>query len=134
MVDEQYIKNKGSQKGAIWLGEDNIIHVKVSEKPSEKEVVDLFNKIEDILKTNHKKFKILIDASIISVIRSSGFRKRTAERIRDIANKYGFEKTAIFAENIIIRTIASFIVLASGLDNIKVFANKEEAKKWLTRS
>jgi hypothetical protein len=42
-----------------------------------------------------------------------------------------FGKTAIFGLTVIPRAIAKFIIVASGVKNIKVFSDEKKALKWL---
>jgi len=87
--------------------------------------------LENLIRASSGQKDILININSLSIIRSSQFRKRTAERIITVAKSIGFRKVALFSSNVIVRTIASFIVAASKISNMKVFANEEEALTWL---
>ncbi len=128
MIDKE---NNRDEKSKVWLREDGIVYVVVGKTVSEEEVMDLIDKIEEILKSVPGKAKVLVDVGTVAVIRSSSFRNKLAKRLRDTVESRGVEKAAFFGQKLITRTIVSFIVMASGLKNLKVFENKEKALKWL---
>jgi len=57
-----------------------------------------------------------------------------AERIKRMIKDSNFKKIAIYGGDIVIRTVASFIVSASGVKKMRVFSNQEEAFKWLEKN
>lgn len=69
---------------------------------------------------------VLIDLKASSEF-SSAARKVWVEFLRDERIK----KTAIFGGNIFVRTLASFVIAATGKGNIKFFLTEEEARSWL---
>ena len=78
--------------------------------------------------------KILISILTSSIIKSSRFRKKCAEKIKKIYEDTGFRKAAIFGLTLIPRSIANFIIVASGVENVKIFSDKKDALKWLKKS
>lgn len=133
MTNEQTIKNKEEQS-KVWIGEDGIVRLTLAKMITEKDIWDIFEDLEEKLKRLSGKAKVLINMTTISIIRSSKFRKITAEKVKKIAIDPGFENAAICGGDIILRTIASFIVKVSRVKNIKVFTTEEEALKWLKKS
>lgn len=133
MSNKQDIKDKEpeGEKNKIWVGKDGILHLKVARTFIEEDVMELIKEVKETLGGFQAKAKILADMSTTSIIRSSQFRKRTAEQIMKMAKDPGFEKAAIFGGNAVMRTIASFIIMASGVKNMKIFETREEALKWL---
>ena len=121
-------KNKVSIKGS------KVVYIEVAEEVSEEEVFDLLDKIEEALKVIGKEAEVLVNITTNIIIRSSNFRKEIAERIKDIFKRQGFKKVSLFAPHLATRTIVSFIIAITQLDNIKVFKSEEEALKWLKNS
>ncbi len=123
------MENKKENK--VWIGDDEIVYVKMARAVVEEDAYNLLRDIKKILQELSKKAKILIDITTDSVIRSSSFRKRIGDEISNIAKDVGFEKVAIYGGNIVTRTIASFVILASGQKNFRVFSDRRKALKWL---
>ncbi len=71
MIDKE---NNRDEKSKVWLREDGIVYVVVGKTVSEEEVMDLIDKIEEILKSVPGKAKVLVDVGTVAVIRSSSFR------------------------------------------------------------
>jgi len=111
--------------------EEGIIYVTVPKIITEEKIWNLVEEIKEALVRNPDNRKILIEMKTVSPVRSSEFRKITADKIRAINEVGLFSKTALFGSNILIRTIATFIIAASRAKNIKLFKTKEEALKWL---
>lgn len=122
------------EKNKVWLGDDGVIYLEVVTSTNEEEIFEILKNAEEIIARLPRKAKIMIDIQTSSIIHSSKFRKECGERIRELYDKQGFEKAAIFCINIVLRTIASFIIIASGVKNIKIFKTKEQALKWLKES
>ena len=133
MVKRQNMKNKSSEKNKskIWKGDDGIIYVEITGSLDEHIVEELIKEIEEFLKEMPGEGRVLLDIQTPSIIRSSEFRRGVVEWIKQVAKDPGFAKAAVFANNIVIKTIASFILVPSGVKSIKVFTTKPEALKWL---
>ncbi len=133
MAENQIPKDKDSQerRSKVWVGEDGIVHVETGRVITEEGVNRIIDEIEEILKKISGEGRILIEIKTISVIRSSRFRKRTADRVRALDKNIGFKKVAVFSETVIMRAIGSFILAASGIKNSKIFTNKKKALDWL---
>jgi hypothetical protein len=121
------------KQNKVWIGDDGIVYAEVKRAVVEQDAYILLMEVKKILQQVSGKAKILIDITTDSVIRSSAFRKRVADEIMDIAKNIGFEKTAIYGGTVTTRAIASFIMIASRQKNMKVFASKKEALKWLKK-
>jgi len=126
-------KQNTKKENKVWLGEDGIIYVETSiltEETTPKLISDLKEKLETI--QNKEERKVLVDLSAInSYVTTSSFRRDTVDRIKNVAEKVGFYKTAVFGGNTFIRTIASFMLAYLRKENVKIFKSKEEALKWL---
>lgn len=136
MLNKQVIENKnlGENKSKVWVGKDGIVNVETAKITDEKEIEQLLEEMEKIIGKMPGKAKVLINLTITTnIIRSSQFRKKTVERVKKIAKDPGFEKAALFVGNLVMRTIASFIIAAAGLQNVKIFPTREEALKWLKK-
>jgi len=116
----------------IYLGENGIVRIKIGQTINENESVALLEKFRDLTKTQTTKPRILIDITLAVASPRSFFRKRTAEILREAFKNPGFEKTALFGEIDTLRmVITSFVIKATGLENVKFFKTEEEALKWL---
>lgn len=71
---------------------------------------------------------VLIDLKSSSEF-SSAARKVWVEFLKDDRIK----KTAIFGGNIFVRTLASFVIAATGKKNIRFFLTENEARTWLVK-
>ena len=125
---------ESEENNKVWTGKDGVVYVEVVKVSTEKEVVELVEKVKEIIIGRGKKAKILIEIKTSTIIRSSQFRKRLTEKLRDIIEGPGFKKAAIFGGNIVSRTIASFVIVAGGIKNMRIFGTKEEALRWLNQS
>jgi hypothetical protein len=121
------VKNKVLIKG------NKMIYIEVGEEVSEEEIVDLFDEIEESLKMVGKDAEVLVNVATSVVIRSSIFRKRLAERIKDMFEEYGFKKISLFAPSLVTRTIASFVIAITQLNNMRAFKSEKEALNWLKK-
>ncbi len=129
-MEEQNNPPVGGQKGKgrIDIRKNGIIYVEVDEAIQEGEFMALFEKIKERTRSFPKKPKILIVNLVIdSVLRSYVLRKKVGDKFKELV----FEKAAIYEDNVFSRTVASFIVAVSGLENVRVFVSKEKALKWL---
>jgi hypothetical protein len=119
-------------KSKVWLGEDGIIRIEIDKfltMEDMKIVLEEFYKIRTSLTT---KPKVSISVTMAPIFPKAVYRRETAEIMKDAFNKTRFEKVALWGmKEIFKRTIASFIITASGLKNIKFFGTEEEALKWL---
>ena len=120
-------------KGITLLAEDGIIFADINEISDQKEFDLMFSQVKDIVALRGNKVKILVHMTNNPLFRTSKFRKHAATRINDLMKTIGQVKSAIYAESIITRTISSFIMLASGSKDWKVFETKEGALKWLKK-
>ena len=115
----------------VWIGKDGIIYVKMVKATVEEDAFEILGKIEEALRKSPPKTKILISILTSSIVKSSQFRKKCGEKIKELYENIGFGRTAIFGLTVIPRAIAKFIIAASGVKNIKIFNNEKEALKWL---
>ena len=125
------MEEKGKNK--VLIKGSKMVYIEVSEEASEEEIMDLLDEIEEALKVIGKDAEILVNVTTTIVIRSSIFRKRMAERIKDMFEEYGFKKVSFFVSSLATRTIISFIIATTQLNNIRVFKSEKEALKWLNK-
>ena len=120
------------EKMTISLDKEGIVNVKIVRDLASEDIKNLIKEGRELVKRFSEKPKVIIDiTSGLSPI-SFQLRKEIGGHVKELVESPGFEKVAVFGE-IIARTIASFIIAASGEKNIKVFEGKEEALKWLKK-
>jgi len=122
------------EENKVFIREDGIIYVEIGEKVSEQGIRDLIDKIMEVLGDIPKKPKILVNIGILFLIRSSSFRKELSDKIKTIFKEHEFGKIAFYSVNIKTRTVVSFIIAGTGLENMRVFKSEQEALKWLKTS
>jgi len=71
--------------------------------------------------------RVLIDIQGSTEDFSAGARKQWAKILRHP----NIIKAAIFGGNTFVRTIATFVIGATGRKNIKFFATEKDAREWL---
>ncbi len=120
------------EESKIWLDENNIVNVKIGKDVTREDIMDLFNKGERIARDLLVNISILIDLKSGFFVSSSKFRKEIAERFQELVKDPGFKKVAVFG-GIVAITVASFIISVSKMENIKTFAKREDALRWLTK-
>ena len=87
-----------------------------------------------IAQTIPTKPKVLVNMKPVphtSFASSSVFRKEIVRELRKVAEDPGFEKAALWGAGVLQRTVAKFILAASGLKNIKYFKTEKESIRWL---
>ena len=108
--------------------------MKIVRLVDEKDLSDLIGDLREILRGFSDKPKILVDIKNIedrAFISSSLFRKNAVKQAKDFIQNIGFKKVAVFGIGIEDRTVASFVISAIRIKNIKIFITEEEALKWL---
>jgi len=120
-------------KNRIYLGKDGIIYMNINNVLTEKDIEDLLGELRTILGLNPGESKVLIDVNAypLDALALSPVRKMIAEEIKKISKHPGYKKTAIFTDNVVVKTVASFVVTASKTDKIEVFTSRDKAIKWL---
>ncbi len=123
------------KESKIWIDKDGIINIKIVLQDPLKDIGELLKKTNEILNSSREK-RILVDLNgpILGHIRSSYSRQQLTGHLKEWIKGVLFKKGAIFSSSVIRRTITSFIVMASGLKNIKIFENKKEALRWLKQN
>ncbi len=123
------MKEKSENK--IWIEKDGIIYVEVEKTINENEILELLEVVRETSKKAPFPAKLLIVNLVTSsVLRSYRFRKKIGEKFQEII----FKKGAICEENIFPRIVASFIIMASGIKNVRIFETKKKALRWLKGS
>ncbi len=127
--------NPTEEKTKIWIDKEGILNIKIFMKDSAVETEDLLKDTKESLLASGAKTKILVDISgaVIGHMRSSQLRRGVVKSIKEWIKEAKFEKAAVFGGDTIRRTIASFILVASGIKNIRVFETREKALKWLKK-
>lgn len=75
-----------------------------------------------------------IDNVLINLKASSEFSSSARKVWVEFLSDERIQKTAIFGGNIFVRTLASFVIAATGKKNIHFFQTEEEARVWLVQS
>lgn len=116
----------------VWLNKDGIICLGTTAVATEESIDEVLDQIVELLKKFEGKGRVLVRTSpYIGALSKAGPRKRFAQRAKKVFKEIGFKKVAIFGGDIAARIITLFIITASGIKDIKVFAKKEKALKWL---
>jgi len=122
------MENETEYKFKIWKKDEGIISIKTWEKEwLEEDAIRFKKELFEILDKTEGKAKILGDASGAGFGPTFKARKIYTEIIK--SPKIG--KAAIFGLNRSNKVIVSFLLKASGKNDLKVFSNEEEALKWL---
>ena len=119
------------EENKVSIREDGIVYIEIGKRVSEKGIIDLIDRLMEILKRLPKKSKILLNIGTLFLIRSSVFRKELSDKVKFIFQEYDFGKAAFYSSNIKTRTVVSFVITATGLKNMKVFQTQEQALNWL---
>ena len=125
---------ENEQKNKVWVDKQRIVHMKIVRLVDEKDLFDLLGDLREILRGFSDKPKILVDIEKIedrAFTSSSLFRKKAVLQAKDFIQNTGFKKVAVFGTGIEDRTVASFVISAIRIKNIKIFTTEEEALKWL---
>jgi len=137
MTNEETIK-KEEEDNKIWVGEDGIVNIelKVEGKSSLEDTKDLLRKMERTILEQKGEARILLDLGTsynLNYAISSESRKVVAECIKKWIREVKFKKGAAFSNVVLRRMISSFILVTTGLKNVKVFKTKKEALNWLKK-
>ena len=121
------------EKNKVWIDEGGILVIKIAKILVSEDAFKLISKGERFLVTLGGRGRILIEVlpGVDSFSVTSEFRKTVSMRLKEIVQNPGFERVAILGATAIIRMVGSFIVSASGIENIKIFREKEKALEWL---
>jgi len=121
----------GDKKHKIWWDENNeVIRLQVFGDYDEQDAQKTADGIVEIKqKFSGKQLRFLIDLTKANKP-SSKARNIIVEKIYKDPD---LEKIAAIASSILVRTINSFLITASGLgsDKVKMFKTEHEALKWL---
>jgi hypothetical protein len=122
-----YNKNMDTEatNDAVCHLEERVLFYHINSNVDEAEANRLYNYGLQCFKDNVADY-VLIDLKSSSEF-SSAARKVWVEFLKDDRIK----KTAIFGGNIFVRTLASFVIAATGKKNIRFFLTEEEARDWL---
>lgn len=134
-MEEKDIKNNKEENkdDRVWLGAPGIIYVEIIDKPNKESVVELFEKIVEMLRAFPIRKKLLVHINQFTIFASpSLWRKEVANKAITATKELGFERIAVYGGDIISRTVGSFIMTAAvGIKNVKLFKTQIEALKWL---
>jgi len=136
MINGQSKKDTEAKKeSTVTLRKDRVIYITVTPMTTGKEIEELVAKIRRMIEKLSGKPRIFVNMEgyYTGTLRSSQGRKKAAEECKSLAKNPGFEKAAIFVKNTVMRTITSFVIIASRVKNIKIFKTEEEGLKWLKK-
>jgi len=122
------------KENKVWIDKEGIVHMKIVRLIGEKDLSGLLRSLQESLKGFSSKPRILVDIGNIedrALLSSSLFRKDAVKQGKDFIQNIGFEKAAVFGAGVEDRTVASFVISATRIKNIKVFTTEEEALKWI---
>jgi len=105
--------------------EDDIVYYHINSNVDEEEARRLNDFGKDCFENKSVKY-VLIDLQASTEF-SSAARKIWVEFLQDDRIK----KTAIFGGNVFVRTLASFVIAATGKKNISFFSTEDDARAWL---
>ena len=129
-MKEKNIKNNKEENkdDKVWLGGSGIIYVEIVDKPNKESILELFEKIVDMLRAFPNRRKLLVHVNQSTIFTpSSLWRKEVANKSITAAKELGFEKIAVYGGSVIARTIGSFIIAAAvGIKNVKLFKTEKE--------
>lgn len=120
-------KEQKELKFKIWI-EDDMIMIDIWETKWDEEGAQKFiEELNKVLETVEGKAKILCDAS------KAGFgpTPQALHVYTELFKSPKIGKSAVFGLSSPNRVLVSFLLGASGKKDLKVFATKEEAVKWL---
>lgn len=105
--------------------EDNIVNFSIRAAINPEEALRLSTVGRDLIESCAAAY-ILIDLHQSTEFSSSA-RKIWAEFLKNDKIK----RAAIFGGNVFIKTIATFVIAATGKKNVRFFNTKEEARAWI---
>lgn len=109
-----------------YLGEDNIIYVIGKGKMEEKDIPVWEKAIINFEKKIEGKINILID------LNEAGEQPpKTRDSWNEFCKRERIGKVALFGMHPVARVLASFVMGISKNKNLRFFASKEKALKWL---
>ena len=112
-------------KNKVWM-EENIVYYILSTEVDEQEAI-LLNDIGGSYINSGQASYVLIGLQKQSSKFSSSARKIW---VRFLQNE-NIKRAAMFGGNVVVRTLASFVIAATGKKNIKFFSEKDKALEWL---
>jgi len=115
---------QGTKTNEVWC-KGGIVHYIIAAPVDEREA----NRIDAIGTAFIDKGEasyVLIDIQLSTIFTSSA--RRTW--VKFLQNPK-IKKTAIYGGNVFVRTLASFVIAATGKANIKFFVTENEAMAWL---
>lgn len=112
----------------ICSTDDRVLHYQINSDIDEAEAVRLYDFGKQCFESDKVDY-VLIDLKSSSEF-SSAARKVWVQFLQDARIK----RSAIFGGNIFVRTLASFVIAATGKKNIKFFLTREEAWQWLMQT
>ncbi len=120
MADKIIIKNKNR----VACSDDRVVFYHIDSDVDENDAQRLNDFGKDCFEKNLADY-VLIDLKASTEF-SSVARKIWVEFLQDARIK----KTAIFGGNVFVRTLASFVIAATGKRNIKFFSVEKNARAW----
>jgi hypothetical protein len=119
----------------IWIDGDGIVNVKMVKDISRENVQKLIDEGIEVIKKIPGSSSVMVDLTSGLINLPSESRREIGEQAKKFFSDLNINKVAIFG-GVMARTIASFIIMASGLniEKVKLFGNKESALKWLKQN
>jgi hypothetical protein len=121
-------------KSRIWMGKDGSVLIKVEEIITFEIAERVINNYKEMAENLSDKPKVLIDISLAVPTTTSSFRRRITRLLKDTYKGVGFEKIAVYGGSLVASVVMGFVIVATGLENIKHFKTKEKALRWLKKA
>lgn len=117
----------------LGVGDDGIVRLDLGKVKLDKVILEgIAKEYKEIAKGLPDKPDALVDLSMVIYNPSSTFRKRIVDSIIDLYKDPGFGRLAVWGvSSKFAEVLASLVIIASRMKNIKFFKTEEEALKWL---
>ena len=107
----------------VWC-KDGIVHYTIAAPVDEKDAIRLDTTGAEFINRGEASFVLINIQQSINF--SSGARRVWVKFLQNPKTK----KAAIYGGNIFVRTLASFVIAATGKTNIKFFETEQQALDW----
>lgn len=124
------ITKQANYQNKVYLGSDGFVHVVYLGKQTAQTIKENEERIWPISEELAKRGKPVLMLHDLTKLGKpdSSIRKAGFEAVKSLK----YDRIALFGMNTFIKYIANFVIKAAAKESkVGVFANEEEAKKWL---
>jgi hypothetical protein len=115
----------------VWVDHEGHIRARIVGKHDKGNAEKIINEINELIKKNQKKGKLLIDMTDTGRPTVQA-RKLHATNMKRLSKE--IKKAALYGASAMNRVMANFIIKASGMgEKVKYFNTEEEAILWLKK-